>query len=82
MKEFLRNLVKGFALKGYKRFIAIALFAASAFIPDEFKPLLEVLKQALGVDPLLAGAVTASTFAVADKVVEKVSNRKVAFPVD
>lgn len=75
-REFLRNLIRGGKLKGSKRWLAILFLLGSAFIPVQYLPFFELLKEALGADPLQTAGLFAAGWAGADQLVEIVNKKK------
>lgn len=82
-------IVKGGPLKGWKRILSVVLLLGSAWLPPEWKAVLESLISALGPDPLLTLGTVTGAWAGLDVIQDKVKAadeapkaRRVSFPVE
>lgn len=75
-REFLKALIRGGKLKGTKRWLAILFLLGSAFIPVQYLPFFELLKEALGSDPLQTAGLFAAGWAGVDQLQDIVAKKK------
>lgn len=83
-------VVRGGPLKGWKRILSVVLLAASAWLPPEWKAVVDSLTSALGPDPLLTLGTITGVWSGLDLVQDKIvkadkapsSGRRIAFPIE